>query len=161
MDNTEILVAAMSDPEFKVRLAQLREEQAAIKEAQEALQADHEKNAALVAAAREHRRIAEEALALVAEEKKQLETDTQALAAANQAMNEEKTRWETIVRQPVEAQHIEKDAELTERETRVKAREDAVEKRETDVKSGAADLIEGQRRHAAAAEHARKFIDAL
>lgn len=160
MDNTEILVAAMSDPEFKVRLQQLREEQAALKAQHDALLADIDRNAALVQEAREHKAMAEDLRAQVREAVAKLKEDTADLAKSNQALTDEKERWEKI-RQTVDAEQTAKAAELEDREVKVEAREKIVEKREMDVIAEGEALADSQRKHQGAADHFARGLRAL
>jgi hypothetical protein len=161
MDNTEILVAAMSDPEFKVRLQQLREEQAALKAQHEELLADIDRRGELVREANLANTAASEKLALVTAKEQALEEDTIRLAEANRALAEEKDRWEKHVREPVRQQHEAKDGELTEREARVEEREKIVEKREMDVIAEGEALAAAQRKHEVAADHFARGLQAL
>src|ERR1051325_6239863 len=104
MDNTEILVAAMSDPEFKTRLAELRKEQEALKGQQTELQENINKNAALVQEARRLNASAASSRDEMAAREQKLANDTADLESANQSLTDEKQRWEKV-RQNVDAEH--------------------------------------------------------
>lgn len=153
-----VMVAATSDPEFKTRLAALREAMAEQDTREQALREIGEHNAELLAQAREEHAAAEAKLTEAEAMRQQHVEDTAALASAQQSYNEELGRF-AEVRKTIEDGHAAKDAELTVRETAVEKREAAVEAGHADQTDREQRLMRGEQQIEAAREFAQKFID--
>lgn len=121
-----LLAAVLNDERYAARLKQFQESQDTIDRSSKDLAAQRAENDAVLA---ESRKLVENM-----NEREAAATDLEKrLAEGWKTLNEEKDKWETVVRQPTDKMQADKETELLAREKAVGGREEAVTKREADV----------------------------
>lgn len=149
--NLGILAAIVNEPEHRERLLALSEQYRAIEQRLKEAQAQEAKNQDSLAQAQRARAEAEAISQMNAEHQARLQKFEATVGDVNNAVNDEKARWNEA-RQQAEAQMREREEavlvnhkNLSEREFALKAREDAIGGREDSAR--------------AAAERAEKIIE--
>jgi hypothetical protein len=160
MDNTEILVAAMSDPEFKHRLAELREEQTKLAEQQKALQEQINQNAELVQEAQKARAGAASLVAIAQEKEQNARDEMEKAATAFAAVKAAEEQWNSN-RMQVSQQQDDREKMLKAREDNATAREAVIDSQANQLGAWNDELDAKEKRHAAAQKHAAAFVAAL
>jgi len=149
-----LLIAMQSDEKKGARLAEIHAAMAELDQAREKLEATRQANQQEIAAAAQLKADAEATGQHAAARAAELDAREAKMAEVQQAIQAEHQKWETEVRQPTDAVHIERGKDLAARET-------AMTFREKEVAESAAKLREDQTNAASLTERYGTMIAEL
>jgi predicted nuclease with TOPRIM domain len=158
MSDIGLILSAVTDPDFKEKTQELREAHVALVVQQKALQADIEKNNALLREAQNERAKAQAMIDDVAAREKQLKEKAANLDQMLDATKKENAKWDEM-RELVDRQHKAKETALA----RQAAQQDAVMiaqmEKAAELRDREVDIKAKEARHAALATAAKQFVD--